>query len=65
MTRELKHFNVQPFYKAIIGANHVTDAKNKNMPKEFQKYPDKNCKSYQGYGHFMITQDYKRADRKL
>jgi hypothetical protein len=65
MTRELKHFEIQTFYKAIIGANHVTDAKKKNMPQEFHKYPDSNCKSYQEYGHFLIREQYKLASRKL
>lgn len=65
MTRQLKHFDVLPFYKAIIGANKVTDAQKKNMPEEFQKYPDKNCNSYQNYGHFLIREEYRIRDRKI
>lgn len=65
MARELRHFEAISFYKAIIGANNMTSAKKKNMPEDFRTYPDHFCKSFQEYGHFLITEEFGLPVRKL
>ena len=65
MTKELKNFKVIVFYKAIIGANKMIPIEKKNMPDDFKRYPDENCKSFQDYGTFLIKEEYRYPSFKL